>query len=316
MCIEDSRNLNTFSNLTYKFNGRIQMIRILTQLDFESLRAYLSKDQIQNIYLIHRLQTYGLNGKKPTFWGAFEQDRLEGALLIDNTRDKNVVGYPVSSNSDILGRFGKLALKCGVNKLIGEKSIIEHAIKELNLNSKPNIDNLNFIKIYPDRFVPPNNYHHDVRIARNSDIPLLVELYKDFEWKKKNRDPREVKKEIHKVMDESGKYFLLEIDGRVVSANKIFPETDKAGISGSSRTLPEFRGREIFLSVQTASMEYLFNQGKIAVGFIEESNSSMHKVVVDKQGGIIAAKWLVANFNGNIINNQRPIKSRLKRFFL
>jgi hypothetical protein len=37
-------------------------------------------------------------------------------------------------------------------------------------------------------------------------------------------------------------------------------------------------------------MEYLFKQGKIAVGFIEESNSSMHKVVVDKQKGIIAAK--------------------------
>ena len=107
-------------------------------------------------------------------------------------------------------------------------------------------------------------------------------------------------------MDESGKYFLLEIDGRAVSADRIFPETDKVGISGLSRTLPDFRGREIFLSVQSASMEYLFKQGKIAVGFIEESNLSMHKVVVSKQGGVIDGKWLVVNYNWNSASQQRP----------
>ena len=290
------------------------MIRILTQQDFETLRTYLGKDQVQNIYLIHRLQTYGLNDKNLTFWGAFEQDGLEGVLLIDNTRDENVVGYPIGDNSDILTRFGKLAFECGVNKLIGEKSNIELAIEELDLNSKAKIVNLNFIKINPDQFVPCHNHNNDVRIARNSDIPLLVELYRDFEWKKKNRSDSEVKREIQKVMDESGKYFLFEIEGRAVSANRIFPETDKAGISGSSRTLPEFRGHEIFLSVQTASMEYLFKQRKIAVGFIEESNSSMLKVVVNKQGGIIVAKWLVVNFNGNDKIHWRPIKKRLQRF--
>ena len=46
------------------------MIRLLTQQDYDIVQSYLDKDPLNNVYLIHGLQTYGLESKRVTFWGA------------------------------------------------------------------------------------------------------------------------------------------------------------------------------------------------------------------------------------------------------
>jgi predicted GNAT family acetyltransferase len=157
-----------------------------------------------------------------------------------------------------------------------------------------------------------DSYHdYSVKIATKSETELLVELYKQFEYRKKKRSADEAKREIENVMKESGIFFMAVVDGRAVSAAKIATETDKAGIIGSARTLPEYRGRGIYLSVRTACFEYLFDKGKIGVGFFEDKNVNIHKIL-KKQGGFISNKWLIINFG----RKQRTARRRFISLFL
>lgn len=281
------------------------MIRTITQKDYEIIRSYIDQDKLLNIYLDYRLQTLGLDNKDAKFLGAFDGCRLDGVLLIVHRYKGKIgyLGYPTSNKNSVLLDLLKFGQALGVRRFIGEKSNFEPASEEWRSRYRQRIKTLNFYKVLPDNF--NSNYDYNVRIAAKSDIPLLVGLYKQFEYRKKNRSAEEAKQEIQNVMDESGIYFMIEIEGRAASAAKIATETDKAGIIGAARTLPEYRGRGLYLSVRTACYEYLFKKGKMGVGFFEDKNRNMHKIL-KKQGGSISNKWLIINFG----RNRRPARRR------
>jgi hypothetical protein len=287
------------------------MVRKLKKSDYDILRSYIDKDKILNIYLDYWLQTSGLDNENVNFVGAIDGSRLLGVLLIANFYKGKIgyLGYPVTRNDRIVLDFVKFGRSLGMSRLIGEKLTLEPALEKLRLRYKTRTNSLNFYRVLPGSF---DSYHdYSVKIATKSETELLVELYKQFEYRKKKRSADEAKREIENVMKESGIFFMAVVDGRAVSAAKIATETDKAGIIGSARTLPEYRGRGIYLSVRTACFEYLFDKGKIGVGFFEDKNVNIHKIL-KKQGGFISNKWLIINFG----RKQRTARRRFISLFL
>jgi hypothetical protein len=284
---------------------------MLNQNDFEIIRSYIDQDKLLNIYLDYSLQTQGLDDKTANFVGAIDGLKLYGVLLITDTYKRQIgyLGHPVSNKKDVLLELLKCGQGIGVTRFIGEKSNFEPAKEKWPWKYRPRINALNFYKVRPGELV--SNYDYQVRIATKSDIPLLVQLYKQYEYQKKNRSAYDVRVEIQNVMNASGKYFMAEITGKAVSAAKIGIETDIAGIVSSARTLPEYRGRGIYLSVRTAAYEYLFQKKKIGVGFFEDENQNMHKVL-KKQGGTVVNTWLIINFG----RKRSPARRRfIPRYF-
>lgn len=267
------------------------MLRELIESDRKIAIDYLDKNAFQNIHMIHKLQTSNLDDQCLSFFGEFSGDHLQGILMLEDKHGK-LTGRLSGKNQHVLSHLAEIAYINGARRLVGEKSIIEVAISSLKPGVIIDIKGLNMVKIKPEQFV--KHYDYSVRNVIEQDIPLLVKLYTGYEGKRKGRSDEEIKHEIQNIMNASGKYFMVEMDGHAVCASRIYHETDKAGVIGSSRTLPEYRGSEIYLSVRTACMDYLFEQGKIGIGFIKESNRSI-KRIIDKQGGSITAKWLVVN---------------------
>lgn len=286
------------------------MIRLLAQQDSDLLRSYLDKDPLHNIYMIHGLQTHGLESERVTFWGAFAGDRLEGVLFAYNS-GRSRYGCLASDNSRVLSQLGKHAQKSGIRRLLGNSTYVQPAISGLYSRALGEVRYVSFYQVGPDQLA--RYYDCPVRVAVEDDIPLLTELYRGYELRDPNRSEKEVEDEIRRVMDESGRYFLVELEGRAVSAASVAPETDRAGMIDSARTLPGFRGRGIYLSVRTACFEYLFEQGKIGLGFFQETNASMIRVL-NKHGGTVTARWSIVHLRKKPPLRRRILPSRLRRW--
>jgi len=287
------------------------MIRTLKQNDYEIIRSYIDQDKLLNIHLDYWFQTFGLDNKDANFVGAIDGSRLDGVLLIANTYKGKIgyLGYPTSNKNYVLLELLKFGQTKGVTRFIGEKSNFEPALEDWRVKYRPRINTVNLIKLFPVK--NKSNSDHNVRIVTQSEIPLLVELYKQYEYRKKNRSAEDAKQEIQNVMNESGVYFMIEVEGRAVSAIKIGNETDTAGIIGGARTLPEYRGYGMYLSLQTACLEYLSKKGKIGVGFVENKNRNMHKIQ-EKHGGSILNTWLIIDFG----RNRQPARRRFIPLYL
>lgn len=288
------------------------MIRLLTQEDDQLVRSYLEKDPLHNIYLIHGLQTHGLASEHVSFWGAFGDDRLEGVLFADNDCEPRF-GSLVGESRRVLTSLGKLALRSGVSTLAGKSTYMQ----PLTENVPPRFvmtytEHLYFFIVRPGELVP--RYDYSVQAVTNADTPLLVELYKDCELG--GRMPiEETEREIRRAIDKGGVYFVCEVEGRVVSGARIFPQTDRVGMIDGATTLPEFRGRRIYPCVRTACYEHLFKHGKIGVGLVNVTNAPMHKVI-EKYGGHLADQWLIAVFRKKPPLRQRVLPKRLRRWGL
>jgi predicted GNAT family acetyltransferase len=235
---------------------------------------------------------------------------LEGVLFAYNS-GRSCYGCVASGNSRILSQLGKLALESGVRRLAGNSAYVQPAIRGLHSRALLDVRHSSFYQVSPEQLAR----HHDypVRVAGEDDIHLLTELYRGYEFRNPNRSEREVEDEVRRVMDESGRYFLVELEGRAVSAASVAPETDRAGMISSARTLPGFRGQGIYLSVRTACFEYLFEQGKIGLGFFQDTNASMINVL-NKQGGTVTATWSIVHLRKKPPLRRRILPSRLRRW--
>ena len=264
-------------------------------MDYNNVQSYLNKDPLHNIIPIHAFQKYGLVNKRVAFWGAYISNKLRGILYIDNS-SKPLAGYLVSDNTNISLRLGKIALKSKMFGLLGKRECIQPIMEKNHSRIRRSI-NCFFYTDFPEQLLP--YYDYPIRIATRKDIPMLAELYKDYEFSRRNRTDYEVKLEIQKVMDDSGIYFFHKIKGRAVCAASITTESDHAALIGAARTLPEFRKKGIYMSVRTACCEYVFNKGKIVVGYFVETNDNIKKIII-KQGGQITDKLVIINFKKNL----------------
>jgi predicted GNAT family acetyltransferase len=288
------------------------MIRLLTQQDYDIVQSYLDKDPLNNVYLIHGLQTYGLESKQVTFWGAFNNDRLEGVLLASDD-GRHRTGYLAGDNPEVLAGLGKFALEANVNRLFGKSEYIQPAATAVE-NPYPQVEIQrtygHLYEVHPGQAV--GHYGHPVRTATRDDISLLLELYGKDEISK--RGPGELEREIQRAIDRSACFFI-ESGGRAVSTVRVDPETDKAGVIELARTLPEFRGRGMYPCLRTACVEYLSRKGKVALGVIADTNTAMHRVV-DKCGGSLTDPWLHVRFKKRPPLRRRILPSRLRRWAL
>lgn len=280
----------------------IKMIRLLGEQDYDIVKSYLEQDPLNNLHPIHGLQKYGVAGKRVTFWGGFVGNQLGGILFVDNTND-SLWAFVSCDNQMLLLDLVKVARKSDIKSLIGKQSSLQPAIKKLRSKHQISVNSYLFYKSHPDQLI--RHYDYPVRAATKEDIPLLVDLYRGYEFSDTRRGEEEIELEIRKTMDESGVYFFIEMEGRAVSAERVYAETDKAGMLGAARTLPEFRGRGLISSVRTACHEYLFNQGKFGVAFVKDTNISMIKVLRKSQTSVIG-KWLIVDFS-----KKPPLRHRI-----
>jgi predicted GNAT family acetyltransferase len=288
------------------------VISLLTQQDYQMALSYVNRDPLHNIYLIHGLQTRGLAANSTTFWGAFKSGHLTGILHVDD-ESRPRTGYLAADNHKVLARLGKLAYQSGARKLVGKRSCIEPATVDLGARVCVKTKRLHIYRADPERLV--RHYDYPVRMATPNDIPSLVLLYREYEFAPKNRTDEEIERIITQAMRHSGVYFICESEEHVVSAARLFPQIDQAGMIGAARTLPEFRGRGLYLSVRTACFEHLFSQGKIGLGTFVDTNASMHRVL-EKQGGSIMAEWLIVDLNTKPPLRRRILPLRIRRWGL
>jgi hypothetical protein len=286
-------------------------IRLLNHQDFDTVRAYLDKDPLYNTYLIHGLEAYGLDSKHARFWGAFRGDWLEGVMFTDvllaDYDNSPRCGCLAGDNPEVLAQLGKFSLKTDVRLIKGKSAYIEPAARALSSRVKDfHLTNWNFYRADPGQ--SPLRYDYPVRAATREDMPLLMELYRDFELG--SRDLRQVEYEVQQAVDRSTCFFV-ELRGKAASASMVVAETDRTGMMNYARTLPEFRGRHLHLSVRTACYDYLLKQGKVALGVFSESNAAMNKIV-SKYGSIVG-KWSVVYFTRKPPLRQRVIPYRLRK---
>jgi len=280
----------------------LNMIRLLCEQDYDIVKSYLEQDPLNNLHPIHGLQRYGIAGKRVTFWGGFDGNQLGGVLFVDNTNN-SLWSFLSCDNQMLLLDLVKVARKSDIKAVIGKQSSLQPAIKKLRSRHHISVNSYLFYKSHPDQYI--RHYDYPVRAVTNEDIPLLVDLYRGYEFSSKNRGEEEIELEIRKTMDESGSYFFIEMEGRAVSVSRVYAETDKAGMLGASRTLPEFRGRGLISSVRTACQEYLFNQGKIGVAFVIDTNIGNIKSL-KKEAVSVIGKWLIINFS-----KRPPLRHRI-----
>jgi hypothetical protein len=288
------------------------MIRLLAQDDRDVALSYLGRDPLNNIYLIHALNTYGLCDSRVAFWGSFGGTQLDGLLFLDGDGVTRA-GYLAGDRPEALARLGKRALDSGAKALVGKRSYVEHAMKNLKAPDRGSVKPLKLYRLSPENVVRYHDYA--VRMATENDIPLLVELYRGYEFSLKDRTDKEIEREIRQAMRLDGVYFVLESDERIVCAARVFPETDQAGMIGAARTFPAYRGRRMYPSVRTACLEYLFRQEKTGVGLILDTNASMLKVN-ERQGGVVVAEWLIAELKVNQPLRRRVVPVCLRRWGL
>lgn len=150
-----------------------------------------------------------------------------------------------------------------------------------------------FYQVSPEDFT--GCYDYPVRKATTSDIPMLVEHYQNSDWVNyRGQDPAIIELEIRNTMEFESGYFFIESDGKVLSVARIVAETDRAGILDESSTLEEFKGKGMQPNVRTACCQYLFQKGKMAVGYIRDTNTSMRRVF-SKTGGNFASRWQIVH---------------------
>ena len=281
------------------------MIRLLTQHDRDVAQSYLNRDPLDNIYLIHGLQTYGLDSEDATFWGAFEDDRLKGVLFFNDR-----FGCLVGDDPTTLSHLGGLAFQSGVKTMRGEDAHIQPAIKDLLHQTQVQVERMLFETVRPEQLVP--FYDYPVRIADKDDISLLVKLYFNSEFYRNYQTEAGLGQRIEMRMDQGVTYFLIESEGQAISAARILPETDQAGMISAAMTLPAFRGRGIYPSVRTACLQHLFEKGKIGVGLVWEDNTKIINVI-KKNGGVLSAGWLQVSFKTKPPSKRRLSLARIRR---
>jgi len=287
------------------------MIRLLTLRDHDTAQSYLDNDPFNNVYLIHGLQTQDFENGQVTLWGAFNEGRLEGILFV-NYDGRRRSGYLAGDDPLVLARLGKFALEVGADSLLGKSVYIRPAVAAVeDLYPRVEIQHStdgHLYEVHPGQAM----CHHDypVRTATRDDIPLLVELYTSDEFS--GRRIEQLEREIRGAVENQACFFIV-LEGRAVSVARIDPETDQAGVIESARTLPEFRGRGMYLSVRTACVEYLSEKGKVALGVIKDTNTAMHKVV-NKCGGSLTDPWLYVRFKKRPPLRRRMIPPRLRRW--
>lgn len=272
------------------------MIRPLTNNQYQSIEFYLSNDHFNNIYLIHALQTYGVESKNAIFFGAFKNKKIVGVLYIEIIEGLRF-GSLCGDSNKILKQLGRYALKNGINVLTGKKDYITPIIEEQH-DRNDLVEQYDFYRINPNQLI--GRYEYPVQRAIMDDIPILIDLYKTSELgNTKKKDRRVIELEIKRTMKYESGYFFIKSHGRAVSVSRIVAETDKVGVIDGSTTLPENRGQGMHPSVRTAGFEYLFQKDKIGLGYIRESDSIMHKMI-KKTGGTFIEKWLI------VLVNQKP----------
>lgn len=285
------------------------MIRKLAEQDSSILHSYLEQDPLHNIYMIHGQQIYGLVSKAVSFWGAFEGKRLSGVLFAMHRPPS--FGCLAGDTVDVLETLGHLALESGIHKLIGKDQYIQPVLNSQRSRCQISVIHLGFFETVPERFVPRRD--HPVRVATEDDIPLLIELYRDYELYPSDLTKQEIAQEIHGVFSECGVYLMVEREGKAVSAARIAVESDQAGMIDAATTLPEYRGCGMYSSVRTACCDYLFGKTKITLALIRHDNTTMQSIAV-KSGSCLTAEWLIARFRDKPPLRRRLLPYRLRRW--
>lgn len=287
------------------------VIRPLTRRDDDIVRSYLEKDPLDNIVLFDGLAIHGLDDDHAEFWGAFRSDRLEGVLFSEFTRfdfeNSPRIGSLAGDTPEVLAQLGMTALKTGVKALKGKRAYIEPAAEALSRRVRKSL--LTHWHFYEtDPAMVPSCHDHPVRVATRDDIPRLLELYEGFEFG--SRDPRHHEFEVRKAVDRSTCFFA-ERDGRAVSGVMIVAESDRAGMTSYTRTLPEFRGTGIYRSVRTACFEYLLRRGKVGLAAVKRSNAVVNEMM--GRSSSIRGQWSTLFFSGKPPLSWRLPPSRMRR---
>lgn len=276
----------------------------------DCLQSFLDKDHLSNCYPIHALQTHGMNSERVTFWGSCKSGRLQ-AVAFAKKSAMTPFGCVFGYNHNFLAKLGKLLHEQGIPILLGKSDYMVPSIKYLKPWIKE-IVHYDFYQVSPEDFTGCHDY--PVRKAATSDIPMLVEHYQNSDWiNYRGQDPAIIEREIRNTMEFESGYFFIERDGKALSVVRIVAETDRAGILDEASTLEEYKGKGMYLNVRTACCMYLFQKGKIGVGYIRDTNTSMRRVC-SKTGGNFTSRWQAIHMKRKPRLRERILPFRVRHY--
>lgn len=283
-------------------------VRKLTPDDLAGLGVLLGKNRLKNIHQIYEIEKHGLPEDQNKFWGIFDGDQLHSVFFSEVLRQDGY-GFVASEQPEHALPLLDFAFQNGLKSVIWTTPCPQSVVNRYNTN-KVAIHRWRFYKCGPDDLHP----HHQFpcRIATPKDIDSLIELYYDYEFGAHNGSTEKLRRQIEENMNKGVKYFVIEMDSKIVVSALVYLETSYAGMIGSARTLPAYRRRGLYKSLRTACLEYLFAKDKVGVAFFVEKNFRIQKMI-EKYGGKLLEDWLICETPKKEPGNQIIFPKRLRK---
>ena len=258
----------------------------LTPEHHQEAEALLLRDKYANIHQLHALETRGISAAPNHFWGLSDNGRLH-SLLYSKEIENGGAGFLFSIKPEASGALLKFASKMGLSALIGKSSCMESVASTL----PPRYSRKACWRVMltrPDTF--RKSYNYPTRQAFLTDIDGLTALYKDYEFGIPGESPLDIRQRIENNINDQARYIICELNNRIVAGEMIYSQTNFAGMLGSARILPAYRGKGIYHSLRTAGLEHLFEQEKVGMSFFVDSNKAIQKAL-EKTGGEYLENW-------------------------
>ncbi len=244
----------------------MEEFRILTNINIEESLNFLSRNPIDNSFLIGNIQKDGLEStgsekKKNSYYGYYFEKKLQGIFAFTNTGSL----IPYYKKEDILNKIVllKTIKKHKPKYLIGMTKMVEPLWSKLEKTTKLfKYDTCNYMVLNKEKFshtftdksiVDAKSYEF------SKAIDFLIEVEKAF-----GRNPNiinELKNKIYGRIDEEEYLYLLDSD-RIVAQGMIQSTSSQMEEVGGIFTLDEYRGKGYGKALVSRLCQDIIDRGK------------------------------------------------------
>ncbi len=222
-------------------------IEQLTARDADLLRGLLTRDPVQNLYLLGLFEEFGIeprSGRAPfAFWGKFDGRELKAAVFVGG--DGGLVVPSTSDPNDIGEIASALASRVRLRSSIGEKTAVDALVRHL-CREKPRFSRTQRLySVSADDLGPFTN--PTLRLATEDDLADLIPMAAGSIREMLERDPL--------AEDPAGfrarvrqrvlgkRTYVLKVDGRLVFKIDVGSRSQYGAELEGLYTIPEERRR-------------------------------------------------------------------------
>jgi predicted GNAT family acetyltransferase len=264
------------------------MIRKLTSLDNEQLMALVLPQASINLFIIGDIEMYGYETDFQELWGDFdEQSNLRGVLL---RYYENFIVYG-GENYDANG-FVEIIESFEFESVIsGEQSVIK-SLQPL-LKEDYQAKDTYFAECRAETLNVTDNEQllKQVKRATVADATKLVELLftiEEFAMRKSLDFDQYVERTIKRYVDQAGRDYFIEADGKVVSIVQTAAENSKSAMIIGVCTEPSYRLKGYTTAILSKLLQDLLTEKESACLFYDNPKAGS---IYKRSGFVDIGMW-------------------------